>query len=143
MAKIKNLTQLKAAGGIVSREPVRKEVTWVHTSGDGEEMTDTFDVLIVKSSIGMELSIFNKEPDREHVLMVLSKRVMLEDDKAKPILLAYEQWSEFDPTLALAIYKAVQEVTNPPKASPPQTNSSVNSSPVASAETPSKQPVKT
>lgn len=130
MAHLKNLTQLKAAGGVVAREPIKKEVSWTHTTLDGVETTDTFDIWIERASIGTQLAIQKEaEKDRELVLTVLSKRVMLEDDKGKQVKLPYATWEEFDVTLAVAIFVAVREASEPPKASPPPTNSSVNSSP--------------
>lgn len=138
MAKIKNLTQLKAAGGIVSREPVLKEVTWEHTSEDGESMSDTFDVWIVKPSFGSVLSI-GKMEDREQLALTISKYVMVENDKGKPELMGYDTAMQLDPGLAFALLGAIREVTEPKK-STPQTNFSANSSPVASEAEPSKKP---
>lgn len=137
MAHLKNLTQLKAAGGVVAREPVKRQVTWDHVSPDGEEMSDTFDVWIVRASIGTQLAIHKEaDQDRELVLTVLSKRVQLEDEKGKKISLSYDEWSAFDPALAASIFVAVKEVSDPPKNSQQPTNSYVNSSPVESAVAP-------
>jgi hypothetical protein len=141
MAHLKNLTQLKAAGGVVSREPIKKPVTWKHLSEDGQEMEDTFDVWILRSNIGLALSIYKEaeKVDREGMLIVLSKLVMLENDKGKQVLIAYEEWDAFDTDLCMAIYKVVQEVRNPPKNSQQPTNSCANSSPAESAVAPSKK----
>lgn len=139
MAHLKNLTQLKAAGGVVPREPVKKQVTWKHVSPDGEEMEDTFDVWVVRSNIGLALSIHKEahdKVDREEMLIVLSKLVMLENDKGKQVLIPYEEWDSFDTDLSLAIYKVLQEVRNPPKNSQQPTNSSANLSPAESAVAP-------
>lgn len=131
MAKL-NLTQLRAAG-VVSREPVKHEVSWEHTQA-GETLTDTFDVWVIPASLGSELSIHKEvEKDREYVLTALSKRVQLEDDKGKKIFLSYEEWSNFDATLALAIFKVMREASEAPKNSRLPTNSSANSSPAESA----------
>jgi hypothetical protein len=141
VAHLKNLTQLKAAGGVVSREPVKRQVTWKHVSQDGEEMEDTFDVWVIRASIGTELAIHKEsEKDREYVLTCLAKRVMLENDKGKPITLPYEEWDSFDPTLALAIFQVAREVSSGPKNSQPLKNSSVNLSSADLAEDPSKKP---
>jgi len=37
-----NLKQLKAKGGIVDGQPVKKEVIWTHVDKSGKEVTDTF-----------------------------------------------------------------------------------------------------
>jgi hypothetical protein len=134
MATIKNLAQLKAAGGIVSREPVKKEVTWDHFSPEGEELHDTFDVYIVKPSFGSMLSI-GKVTDREQLALTLSKTIMLENDKGKPEYLAYEDAMQLDPSLAMTLLGAVREVTEPKNSQRP-TNSSANSSPAESAVAP-------
>lgn len=118
MAKL-NLSQLRAAGS-VSREPIKREVTWERPGDDGETLSDTFDVWVIRSSIGTELAIHKEaEKDREYVLTALSKRVMLENEKGKQILLPYDEWAAFDATLALAIFKVMREVSEPPKVSAP------------------------
>lgn len=142
MATIKNLTQLKAAGGVVSREPVKKEVTWKHVHPEtGEELDDTFDIWVLRANIGIALSMHKEstEPSREAILVVCSKLVMLEDDKGKKIQLPYEEWDTFDTNLTMAIYDAVQEVRRPPKNSQPPTNCSANSSPVELVAPPLKK----
>lgn len=138
MATIKNLTQLKAAGGIVSREPVKKEVTWTHVSPDGEEMADTFFIYVQKPTFGSVLSI-GKTADREQLALTLSKTLMLEDDKGKPAFISYEDAMQLDPGLAMVLLAAVREVSEPPKNSRPPTNSFVSSSPVELVEPPSRK----
>lgn len=138
MANIKNLTQLKAAGGIVSREPVKKEVTWDHISPDGEEMHDTFSVYVVKPSFGSVLSI-GKDADREQLALSLSKTIQIEDDKGKLMFIPYEDAMQLDPALAMVLLGAVREVTEPKNSLRP-TNSSANLSPAESAVEPSKKP---
>ena len=134
MATIKNMTQLKAAGGVVSRDPVKKEVVWDHVSPDGEDMHDTFDVWIMKPSFGSVLSI-GKDADREQLALSLSKTVMLENDKGKPEFMPYEVAMQLDPSLAMVLLGAVREVTEPKNSRLP-TNSSANLSPVESAVAP-------
>src|SRR6478609_3136621 len=138
MATIKNLTQLKAAGGIVSREPVKKEVTWNHVSPDGEDMADTFTVYVVKPSFGSVLSI-GKEANREQLALSLSKTIQIEDDKGKLVFFPYDDAMQLDPGLAMVLLGAVREVTEPKNSRPP-TNSYANSSPVELAAPPSKKP---
>lgn len=135
MAHIKSLTQLKAAGGVVSREPVTKELSWVHVNDSGEEVTDTFDVLIVKPSFGKVLSI-GKIEDREQLALTISTYIMLENDKGKPELMGYDTAMQLDPSLAFLLLGAIREVSEPKNSRLP-TNSSANSSPVESAVAPS------
>lgn len=131
MAKL-NLSQLRAAGS-VSREPIKREVTWERPGDDGETLSDTFDVWVIRSSIGTELAIHKEaEKDREYVLTALSKRVMLENEKGKQILLPYDEWAVFDATLALAIFKVMREVSEPPKVSAPPKNFSASLLPAES-----------
>lgn len=135
MAKL-NLSQLRTAG-VVSRAPVKREVTWTHVNDAGESVADTFDVWVLPSTLGSELAIHKEvEKDREYILTALSKKVQLEDEKGKKISLPYDEWAAFDPFLAMAIFKVAQEVTTVPKALAPLTNCSVNSSPVASGAAP-------
>lgn len=133
MAKLQGLSQLKAAGGFVSREPLKREVSWTHTNEAGEEITDTFDIFIPRSTLASAL-----ETRPEHVEAVtweLSRSLLLANDKGEPVPISYEDVQMLEPTLATAIMKVIQE-TRAPKNSQPPTSSYATSSPVESAAQP-------
>jgi hypothetical protein len=128
---ISNLSQLKAAGGVVAREPHLITVEWEH---DGD--TDTVDVWVVKASLGKMLKLSDVK-DRDQLALTLSETVFLADDKGKPQPMSYDVAFQLDPTLGMAILNAIGSERT--KNSPPQTNSSANSSPVELVEAPLKK----
>lgn len=133
MAKLQGLSQLKAAGGFVSREPLKREVTWVHTNEAGEEVSDTFDIFIPRSTLA---SVLEERPkEAKPVPWELSKSLLLADDKGKPVPISYDEACYLEPTFATAIMKVIQEERKPKNSQPP-TSSSATSSPVESAATP-------
>ena len=133
MAKLAGLSQLKAAGGFVSREPLKREVTWTHTAENGAEVSDTFDIFIPRTNLSTALE--QRPEGVEAVTWELSRSLMLADDKGKPVPISYEDVQLLEPTLATAIMKVIQE-TRAPKNSRPPTSSSAISSPVESAAQP-------
>lgn len=131
------IAQLRQAGGIVPREPVKKTVTWKHVNSDGEEVEDTFDVFIVRQSLGSFRELLT-EDDRERGALALSKCLMLGNGKGKLELISYEDAYQLDIELSAVIMAAVKEVNGGAKKknSPLKTNSSASSSPAESAEAP-------
>jgi len=138
MGTLKSLTQLRNAGGILSREPVKVEGTWKHVNDAGEEVEDTFEIGVVKVSFGDMADLF-KEKDREQLAVGMSKSVMIADDKGKMQFISYEDAYRLDSGLASVILDLVRKVNGGDrKNSTPPTNSSVNSSSQESAAAPSK-----
>jgi hypothetical protein len=133
MAKLANLSQLKAAGGFVPREPLKREVSWTHVDEAGEEVTHTFDIFIPRSNLSTALE--NRPEHVEAVTWELSRSLMLANDKGDPVPVSYEDVQMLEPTLATAIMKVIQEARTPKNSRPP-TSSSAISSPVESAATP-------
>lgn len=128
MGSIKSFSQLKAAGGIISREPIKKTLTWTHKNDAGEEVSDSFEVYIVKQSFGSLADLY-KETSREQLAVAISKALLLENDKGKLELMKYDDAYQLDPSLAHVILDGIREVNGgEAKNSQPPTNSSVNSS---------------
>lgn len=140
MATLKSLSQLRSAGGILSREPVVVTGTWKHNGPDGEEIEDTFDVGVIKVSFGDMADLF-KEKDREQLAVSLSKSVMFANEKGKLELLSYDDAYRLEPSLGMAILEVVRQVNGGDrKNSTPPTNSSASSSSQESEVAPSKAP---
>lgn len=140
MATLKSLSQLRSAGGILSREPVVVTGTWKHNGPDGEEVEDTFDVGVIKVSFGDMADLF-KEKDREQLAVSLSKSVMFANEKGKLELLSYDDAYRLDPGLGTVLIELVRKVNGGDrKNSTPPTNSSANSSSPESEVAPSKEP---
>lgn len=133
MAKLQGLSQLKAAGGFVSREPLKREVSWTHVNEAGEEVTDTFDIFIPRQTLASALE--NRPEHVEAVTWELSRSLLLANEKGEPVPISYEDVQTLEPTLATAIMKVIQEERKPKNSQPP-TSSSATSSPVESAATP-------
>lgn len=140
MATLKSLSQLRSAGGILSREPVVVTGTWKHNGPDGEEIEDTFDVGVIKVSFGDMADLF-KEKDREQLAVSLSKSVMFANDKGKLELISYDDAYRLDPGLGGVLIELVRKVNGGERKNlKPPTNSSANSSSPESEVAPSKAP---
>ena len=140
MATLKGLAQLRKAGGIVPREPVRKTVTWVHVDKEtGETHEDTMDVLIVRQASGMVADLLEAK-DRKQWAMLLSLSVVFEDEKGAREPLKYDDAIQFDEGLAGVLLQAIQEVNSGPKNSVSSTSSIASLSSAESAAEPLKKP---
>lgn len=143
MAKITSFAQLEQAGGIVSRQPVKKEIKWTTVDPEtGDEIEYEADILLLKLGSGVLADIWGKkDPDREEVALWISKSLMLLNDKGKPELIAYDKAYQLDAPLRGAVWKEIRILAGlEKKASPPSTNSSASSSAEESAAEPSKKP---
>jgi hypothetical protein len=134
MATIKSFKQLRAAGGIVSKEPVKRHIEWKGVDPlTGEEIEYDADVHIVKQGAGAVLDIY-ADQTKEHISAMLSQSVMLEDDKGKLALISFDDAYKLDIPLRNALWTEVQVMGGVVrKNSPPSTNSSASSSPAESA----------
>lgn len=102
-----NLEQLTALGAFVSKEPVKRSVTWVRTV-DGEEKSDTFDVYVKRMSFGDVERLFLVEDEkRSKMARYLSECLLLGEEKT-PI--TYEQAYRLDVSFARVLTDAVGEV---------------------------------
>ncbi len=141
MATIKSLKELRAAGGIVSREPILRHIEW--KSFDLATETDIeydADIFILKQGAGAVMEIYQSE-NTEQISKFISKAVMLLNDRGKPELISYEDAYQLDPPLRTAMWDECQKVAGlVRKNSTPATNSSASSSPTELADQPSKSP---
>lgn len=138
MGTLKSLSQVRTAGGIVSREPVKASGVWKHKGPEGEDLEDAFEVGVVKVSFGDMADLF-KEKDRDQLALSLSKSVMFANEKGKLELLSYDDAYRLEPSLGMAILEVVRQVNGGDrKNSTPPTNSSANSSSPESEVVPSK-----
>lgn len=150
-----DLKQLKARGGFVSAEPVKKSVDWVHDGGEGE-MADTFDVYVVRQSFGSVEKLLTGLDDRSKSASFISACVRFlvgteeaqayeaqrRDNPSLPVrmdfleAMSYEDAYQLAPTLAGALVRAINEVNGEQKNSRPPMNSGTKL-PLPSAATPS------
>lgn len=135
MENIDNLSQLTAAGGYVPREPYQRDVHWVRTNEDGTENEFNVKVFFKRHDLSSVLGAGEKPKDAETVAWDLSKNWMMADDQGVPKLVTYDYAAGIDPTLAMAIWKVLQELRNPKKSRQTK-SSSVTSSSAASADAP-------
>jgi hypothetical protein len=142
MASLKNLAAIKAAGGVVPAAPIKVDGVWERYADDQTTvLSDTFDVWVYKQSLGRMADLHELDlKDRNAVAMALSKTVAFENDKGRPEQLSYDDAYMLELTLAHAILACARKINPLPKALPPKTSSSANSSLQESAEAPSKKP---
>lgn len=107
-----NLTQLKAAGGIVVGGLVKKEVTWKRPHPkSGKEVSDTFTIHVRRQSFGVIESLFApSEADQSRNAKYIAACVMLGPDGEEPI--SYEDAFNLDNSLGFLILSAVNEVNS-------------------------------
>jgi hypothetical protein len=104
-----NLADLKAKGGCIDLAPVRKSITWKHTGESGEEVTDTFDVWVVRLSFGAidRLSKINST-ERSSNAELIAASIRLGDKGEER--LSYDIAYSLDASLALELVRAVAEI---------------------------------
>lgn len=121
--------KLKERGGFVSSAPVKREVTWIHISPDGEEMTDTFDIHVMSRSAGVMNKVRKLSADgMDEMALMISAFVRLGDKGQESI--SYEEAQELDDGLQIVMVSAINRhwsVRVDPKNSPPPTNSGTTS----------------
>lgn len=104
-----NLAQLKAKGAVIDSAPVRKTITWKHTDEKGDEVTDSFDVWVLRMSFGVIDRLSNAEQsERSRNAELISASVRLGDnaDEVMPYDIAYRLHT----SLAIELVRAVSEV---------------------------------
>lgn len=152
-----DLKQLKARGGFVSTEPVKKSVEWAHIDENGTDIEEKFEVYVVRQSFGSVEKLLTNLTDRSKTASFISAcvRFLVSTDEAKayeakrrddPSLpvrmeflesMSYEDAYQLEPSLAGALVKAINDVNGEQKNSRPPMNSGTKS-PLPSAATPSK-----
>lgn len=104
-----NLAELKSKGACVDRAPVRKTINWVHKNDSGEEVTDTFDVWVLRMSFGL-IDRLTKTEDgdrsRNAELIAASIRLGEHGEEVFPYDVAYS----LQTSLALELVRAIGEV---------------------------------
>jgi hypothetical protein len=105
-----NLKQLKAKGGIVDGQPVKKEVSWTHQdSKTGKDVTDTFTLHIRRQSFGVIERLFAQgESDQSRNASYIAASVALGSEGTEA--LSYDDAYSLEPSLGFLILNAVNEV---------------------------------
>lgn len=105
-----NLKQLKAKGGIVDAQLIRKEVSWTHLdSKSGKEVTDTFTLHIRRQSFGVIERLFAQgetEQSRNASYIAASVSLGAEGTEA----LSYDDAYSLEPSLGFLMLNAINEV---------------------------------
>jgi hypothetical protein len=137
MATITSLKQLKAAGGIVSKEPVKRHIVWTSVDpATGDEAEFDADVFILKQGSGAMVEILD-DKSKEQIAVLLSKSVYLAGEKGKLEPLGYEDAYQLDTPLRAALWAEVQKVAGIVRKNlPPSTSSIASSSQTESAAAP-------
>lgn len=105
-----DLKRLRERGGIVPSAPVKTEVSWTHDL-EGQEVTDTFTVYVVKHSFGAVERIFalnSKHPERSHTAAFIAESIRLGEDGSER--LSYEDAFQLETGLARAFMDAINAV---------------------------------
>lgn len=106
-----NLSELKAAGGVVGGVPVKKSVTWKHKDAKGKDVEHKFDIHVMPQSFGMVEQMFTgteTEQSRNAKYIAACVTLGAKGEEAIP----YEDAYRLDPGLGYAMLAAVHEVNN-------------------------------
>ena len=106
-----DLQQLRERGGIVPSAPVKREVSWTHPDADGQEVTDTFTVHVVKLRFGAIERLLGpdpKDPESSQRALLISESIRLGEDGADR--LSYADAFQLEPRLARALLDAINVV---------------------------------
>ena len=106
-----NLTQLKAAGGIVGGAMVKRSVVWKHEDAKGKPVTNKFSIFVMPQSFGMIEKLFSAtESEESRNAKYIATCVTLGENGEEAI--SYEDAYRLAPGLGWAILAAVHEVNN-------------------------------
>lgn len=103
-----NLQELKDCGGIVSTDPIPKEVAWVKKGARGKPVAKKFTVYVVRQAFGDVERLITSSTDRCKAAMFISTSIRLGEGGKES--LSYEDAYRLDPGLASALVKAIGEV---------------------------------
>ena len=105
-----DLNQLRERGAFVSQSPVEHEVSWTHDQ-DGQAITDTFTVHVVKHSAGTVERLRMKAQAEKDLLwgpLLISETIRLGDDGSER--LTYQDAQALDTSLARVLMDAINTV---------------------------------
>lgn len=132
--KIKGLSAIKAAGGIIDDDPKKIEVEFI--SKDGEELS--IDVWVKPMAFGMHLDR-QKYDNPQDLAAIIGAMVMIEDEDGNLHDIDAKTVRALSSSLGPEIFKAISAANEPPKNSQPPTSSSANSSLTELAAEPSQK----
>lgn len=110
MATLKTLAQFKAAGGIVSRDPILRHIKWTAVDPSTlEEIEYDADVALVKLGAAEIFDVFSGDVGEKNrdCYMIHKSWIVADDEKAKPRHLTYEEAEQLDPPLKASIIKEI------------------------------------
>lgn len=119
------LKDLIDKGGFVSAEPVKKSIEWVHDV-DGSEVTDKFDVWILKQSFGHMERVWSGPDDKSRSAALISECVRFGENAEER--LTYDQAFNLHPGLATVLMVAFNEVNGnvrPKTSRPPRKSGAI------------------
>ena len=105
-----DLNQLRERGGIAPSSTVKAEVSWTHEL-DGQPVTDTFTVHVVKPSFGAVermLAASAKDPERSQAVAFIAECIRLGGDGSGR--LSYDDAFNLESGLARALMDAISSV---------------------------------
>jgi len=106
-----NLDQLKQRGGVVPSAPIPHEVTWSHTTPEGEQVDDTFTIHVRRRSYGeveRGLVVDGDDPEKSRGAALISQCVFFGEGGVESI--SYTDAYQLDPSLAAVLMKAIKDV---------------------------------
>lgn len=145
-----DLKDLEDRGGFVPPDPFKVPVTWKHKDELGAEVTDTFEVFVVRKSaatinrakdIARSIKKGGDLDELDMEAVIVSSFIRLGEKADQRI--SYEMALRLDEDLQHELIRAVNSCFDgkaDPKNSAPPMNSGATSSPAASAAEPSQKP---
>ena len=109
-----DLQRLNEMGGFVPQVPVAREVSWTRPGPDGEDVTDTFNVRVLKLSAGDVERLWadvGRQMSQSYAATLISKTILLGDDGDTQ--LSYEDAFRMDPSLAETLLEDAVYPVNP------------------------------
>jgi|APLow6443716910_1056828.scaffolds.fasta_scaffold07533_3 hypothetical protein len=108
-----DLKTLRDRGAFVPETPVAREVTWMHADENGEQVTDTFTVHVVRHSAGAIERLRSellRDQSRLWEFLLISASLRLGDDASER--LTYDEACALEPGLARILADAIVSVNN-------------------------------
>ena len=103
-----DLKTLRDRGAFVPAAPVTREVSWTHADENGEQVTDTFTVHVIRHSAGSIERLRSElvsDPSRLWEFLLVSASLRLGDDASER--LTYDEACALDPGLARVLADAI------------------------------------
>lgn len=104
-----NIDQLKAAGAIVSSQPIAKDITWTRTV-EGKEKIDNFTINVKRRSF-RDVDFFSKKREVQEQESLTANYIshFLVDENNNPCF-TFDQVFDFDASFIAVLANAIQEV---------------------------------